>query len=113
MRFSSLVGPRRGISGNKIARLIGLALTLAGADDCFAVTRTWTGASINDPTPANRTNFWTTAANWSGNTIPAPGHDLVFPTSSFQAVSQNTFVTEPPSGRLRSAITPLPSVALR
>ena len=90
MQFSSLMGARRGTLGNKLARLIGLAVTLAGSD-CLAATRTWTGASINDPTPANRNNFWTTAANWSGNAIPVPGDDLVFPTASLQAASQNTY----------------------
>jgi uncharacterized delta-60 repeat protein len=90
MQCSSFVGPRGWISGNKAALLIGLAVTLAGSD-CLATTRTWTGASINDPSPANRNNFWTTPANWSGNAFPVPGDDLVFPTSAFQAASNNNF----------------------
>jgi uncharacterized delta-60 repeat protein len=90
MRLWSLVGRGKTISGNAVAKLIAVALGLAG-EQCLAATRTWTGASINDPTPANRNNFWTTPANWSGNAFPVSGDDLVFPTASFQAASQNNF----------------------
>src|ERR1044072_1755084 len=90
MGLLSLVARRKAISGNAAAKLIAVGVGLAG-EDCLATTRTWTGGSINDPTPANRNNFWTTPANWSGNAFPVPGDDLGVPTASLQAASKKTY----------------------
>ncbi|MGH9881070.1 MAG: hypothetical protein ACRD6N_06500, partial [Pyrinomonadaceae bacterium] len=56
----------------------------------LAANRTWTGNSINNPNPALRDNFWTTAENWSGNIAPSANDDLIF-SSSAQPGSVNTF----------------------
>src|ERR1044072_636677 len=91
MRLWSLVGPRGRVSGNRIARWIGLALTLAGSD-CFAATRTWTGGTPGDSSCNAFTNNpnWLIPCNWSAKTVPAAGDDLVFPASIFP-VSTNNF----------------------
>src|SRR3954470_10843769 len=73
---------------------------LLSAGPLLATTRTWSGASINDPNPSNRNNFWTTAANWAGNVSPLPGDDLVFPTGSPQTASLNTFAAGTSFGKI-------------
>src|SRR5262245_61225380 len=55
-----------------------------------AANRTWTGASISNPIPSLRNNFWTTPENWAGNVAPVVGDDLIF-GSSAQPSSLNTF----------------------
>ncbi len=92
--FSSVCFPAKGT-----IRLFALAF-LFDSEPLLAATKTWTGASINDPTPANRNNFWTTAANWSGNALPVPGDDLVFPTASLQAASQNNYAAGTSFGKI-------------
>src|SRR5262245_40389138 len=52
----------------------------------LAASRSWTGASINNPNPALRNNFWSNSANWGSNVAPVAGDDLVFPTA-LQATS--------------------------
>jgi uncharacterized delta-60 repeat protein len=92
MRLSSLVGPRRAISGNKnLARWLGLALTLIGSD-CLAATRTWTGGTPGDSSCSSFTNNpnWLIPCNWAGKTLPAAGDDLVFP-ASLLSISTNNF----------------------
>ena len=90
---ASIVGTRRGYS-HRIC-LVFVALMVTGLLVWWfrvsqAASRTWTGASISNPTPSLRNNFWTTAENWSGNTAPVAGDDLIF-GSAPQASSLNTF----------------------
>src|SRR4051812_25060522 len=73
---------------------------LVSGGPLLATTRTWSGASISDPNPSNRNNFWTTAANWVGNVSPLPGDDLVFPTGSPQTASLNTFMAGTSFGKI-------------
>jgi hypothetical protein len=55
-----------------------------------AASRTWTGASINNPNPGLRNNFWSNNLNWSSNVAPVAGDDLVFP-ASIQPNTLNNF----------------------
>lgn len=91
IQFSSLVGPRGWISGNKLAMSIGLAVTWAGSD-CLAASRTWTGGTPADSSCNSFTNNpnWIIPCNWSGKTLPAAGDDLVFP-ASLLSISTNNF----------------------
>jgi len=67
-----------------------VALFLACGDDfAEAATRTWTGASINNPFPP-KDNFWGNQFNWAGNVAPVAGDDLVF-NGGIQPTSINTF----------------------
>lgn len=99
-----LLNSVRGMSARMISvKALASAIALAALEDAeplLGATRTWTGASINDPNPANRNNFWTTAANWSGNAFPVPGDDMVFPNSALQAASQNTFAPGTTFGKI-------------
>lgn len=47
-----------------------------------AAVKTWDGSSNGN---------WATGANWSGNTAPVAGDDLVFPTGVTQLVTTNNF----------------------
>jgi autotransporter-associated beta strand protein len=69
---------------------LGAAIFLLWSAAAFGATRTWTGASINNPFPPND-NFWTNAFNWAGNVAPQPGDDLVFNGGFQGAISINTF----------------------
>jgi len=59
--------------------LLAAALTTSNGS---AATKTWDGSSSGD---------WATGANWSGNTAPAAGDDLVFPTGVTQLLMTNNF----------------------
>src|SRR4051812_48084819 len=99
MRLFSSVCSHLAHPGTRTILLFALGFLFSG-QSLLAAVRTWTGASINDPTPANRNNFWTTAANWSGNAFPVPGDDLVFPTAAFQTASQNTYAPGTSFGKI-------------
>ncbi len=68
-------GPKGG-SARAIASayLVLLALTWAFVPDSFAVTRTWDGEGADDN--------WNTQNNWSSNTVPTTGEDIVFSGTS-------------------------------
>src|SRR3954467_12066947 len=99
MRLFSSVCSHLAHPGTRTILLFALGFLFSG-QSLLAAVRTWTGASINDPSPANRNNFWTTAANWSGTGFPAPGDDLVFPTASFQVASQNNYLAGTSFGKI-------------
>lgn len=50
-------------------------------DRCTPAVATWDGGGTN--------NFWSTAANWTGDVVPNPGDDLVFPNTALQVISRN------------------------
>ena len=57
-------------------------------DRRLMATATWSGLSVVS-------NRWTTPANWSGNTAPVPGDDLVFPHQAFaRDRARNDFPTD-------------------
>lgn len=63
-------------------RVVGLLtlLLLAGVMPARAVVKTWDGSSGGN---------WGTAANWTGNVIPADGDDLVFPSGAANLTNTN------------------------
>jgi autotransporter-associated beta strand protein len=67
--------------------------TLSVASMSHAALRTWDGGGTN--------NFWTTAANWSLDTPPVAGDDLVFPSGAARLINSNNF----PAGTSFKSIT--------
>ena len=80
---------------NLITLIIGISfisIVLWGFWKAYAASRTWTGASINNPNLALRNNLWSNNLNWSTNVAPVAGDDLIFP-GSLQAQSNNDFAS--------------------
>lgn len=54
--------------------IVTLAIVFCSSHNASAGTRTWDGGGA--------TNNWSEAANWSGDTVPDAGDDVVFDTTS-------------------------------
>lgn len=85
-KFSRRVALRLVLFGSVF--MVAVAYTLVSSN---AVNRTWTGNGIINPNPSFHNNLWTNPFNWSGNSLPISGDDLIFPLSALQKQSINSF----------------------
>lgn len=91
---------------NSIKISILMVIAIISTSNLFAATKTWNGSS---------STAWNTGANWSGNSVPASGDDVIIPSglSNYPTLDVNTpslrsitinggTLTQPASGTARN-----------